>query len=65
MNDETKEDEHYWGIVHEQLLVVLRKKTHYEVCGAWECGIDLGPDIKIVAHIPRPSGHEHTELYYA
>ena len=66
MNNETIIGEHYWATLDDRLLVVLRDKDGYEVCGPWECGLLLDAKrLVILEHIKRPAGHESTVLYYA
>ena len=69
-HEQTKNGCHYWAITKEnddwntkEILVVLKVRERYEVCGPWECGIESGY-IEIIEEIVKPSGYEQHILYY-
>jgi hypothetical protein len=64
LKESSQEGDHYWALAGSQLLVVMDAGDRFEVCGAWECGM-WENQLTLLEKIPRPAGHEKTELYYA
>lgn len=63
-NEDVKIGEHCWALSNGLLLVVLKVDSDsFEVCGAWECGVNADY-LEILEVIPRPLGHETDLLYY-
>lgn len=55
--------DHCWALLEGELLVVLKTKNNYEVCGAWECGV-CSSRLELLEIIIKPVNHENTELLY-
>lgn len=55
--------EHYWALMEDKLVVVLKTKEGYEVAGPWEGGVGSN-EVKIISHISKPQQYKNTELYY-
>lgn len=56
--------QHVWLISKGKILIGAKFDNYgYEVCGAWECGIDKD-DCEIIELIKAPRGHKKTKLYY-
>ena len=63
-HDNTENGKHYWAI-HPSfgILVILKTRGRYQVCGAWESGIRK-EEIEIIKEIEKPEGYEESHLYY-
>ena len=55
--------QHFWALLRGELLVLMKTRLGYELCGDWECGIDFD-EFEIISLIDKPKGHEQTKLYY-
>ena len=63
LHSDLKPGDHAWAMYDGKLMVVMRVRDGYEVCGPWECGI--GEDgLELVQRIDRPKGAENVPLYY-
>ena len=62
--EELKEGQHLWVKSDNSLIMVMKLNNWYEVCGAWECGVDPA-DYEIVELVNVPKGYENFELPYA
>jgi len=57
--------QHLWVLYDNELTMVAKFDNEcYEVCGAWEGGINP-KRCKIIELVNVPKGHETTTLYYA
>jgi len=64
-NTEVKIGTHLWAMCQSELMIVLKiSEKHFEVCGAWEAGIN-STEIELISIIDKPLLHQKTELYYA
>lgn len=62
--EDLKIGQHLWVLSDNKLLMVAKfDKSGYEVCGAWECGIDKN-DCKIIELVDAPKGYEEIKMYY-
>ena len=55
--------EHYWGLMDEKLVVVLRGVSGFHVCGPWEGECSFN-EVTILVELPKPGGFGHLPLYY-
>jgi hypothetical protein len=64
-HNETQNGKHYWAINKDfGMMIVLKTRNRYQVCGAWACGIDEN-EINIIEEIAEPDGYRGHNLYYA
>lgn len=62
--EDLKIGQHLWVKSNNELLVVAKfDEKQYEVCGAWEAGIDP-EDCEIIQLIDVPKGFENLTFYY-
>lgn len=55
--------DHAWAVLQEKLVVVMRVKDGYFVCGPWECGVDED-EVILLERIERPKSAKEMPLYY-
>lgn len=54
---------HFWAKMDDKICVIGKMEDSYQVCGAWECGVDE-KYFEVLELIKLPEGHTFKNLYY-
>lgn len=54
---------HFWALMDNKLVIIIKCGDGYYVCGGWECNINF-KYFKFIEYISVPMGYKEKELYY-